>query len=666
MTHPSVLLLLFLVVPQTPKIQANNIIDVDDILAEDFMPGTILMLENPKTENLNDSVGVSSQEGDGSFMTAMETMGFHRSMMNEYLCRSYIAEEIIHDMTLSRIKRRMGVGAPGIQMRTSKDQESVKNQLLADEGSSNYKDWLSKSTTLEDIYRHYDNVNNRVDEETDKEGDFNEDYDAQIAGYSYQQQQQQQQQQQHHQRGPQQMTPAKLGHGGGDGGMYFSGGGGGYPYSHGSPHGGGGYSYSDMAVHGGHPEPEHVIQEQPKYHIIHEESHSEKEHDLSDLFEIALTALAYLSFGMFIIHVIMCISMASNPTTTATAMMMPMSMSPTSTGMTGGGMTGTGGGTSTGGGTMPGTGTGGGDTMPGTGTGGETMPDTGDGGTGDGGGTTSTGDGGGATGDGGTGDGGGTTGTGDGGDGGTGDGGGATGTGDGGGATGTGDGGDGGTGDGGGATGTGDGGDGGTGDGGDTGGGGDADGESTGGGSTGTATGTATGTGSGTSPTGTATGTGDGGDGTGGTGPTSTARDTIKFRYRRDIPTITNPHNQALNELARRILASIEAAFIANEDDGNCLRQTLCENNKYSRSVEGNNKILIPVWSLGMSWISGRLTKNVNPATSMLDSLKASILGLGKAHCDVVYQNCDLRLQKQERRRRRKRNVEGNLNKKHR
>lgn len=38
-------------------------------------------------------------------------------------------------------------------------------------------------------------------------------------------------------------------------------------------------------------------------------SHSEKTHDLSDLFDIALTALAYLSFGMFIIHVIMCISM---------------------------------------------------------------------------------------------------------------------------------------------------------------------------------------------------------------------------------------------------------------------------------------------------------------------------------------------------------------------
>jgi hypothetical protein len=63
--------------------------------------------------------------------------------MNEYLCRNYVAEEIIGDMTLSRIKRRMGSNTHGIQTH-AKDKVSVKNQLLQDEGSSNYKDWLSK------------------------------------------------------------------------------------------------------------------------------------------------------------------------------------------------------------------------------------------------------------------------------------------------------------------------------------------------------------------------------------------------------------------------------------------------------------------------------------------------------------------------------------------
>jgi hypothetical protein len=38
---------------------------------------------------------------------------------------------------------------------------------------------------LEDIYRHYDNVNNRVDdhgEDADKDDELNEDYDGQIMG----------------------------------------------------------------------------------------------------------------------------------------------------------------------------------------------------------------------------------------------------------------------------------------------------------------------------------------------------------------------------------------------------------------------------------------------------------------------------------------------------
>lgn len=49
-----------------------------------------------------------------------------------------------------------------------------------------------------------------------------------------------------------------------------------------------------------------------------------------------------------------------------------------------------------------------------------------------------------------------------------------------------------------------------------------------------------------------------------------------------------------------------------------------------------------------MSWISGRLSDNINPATAMLDSLKAAILGLGKADCENIYQNCNLRQQKTE------------------
>lgn len=55
--------------------------------------------------------------------------------MNEYLCRSYVAEQIVSDMTFTRMKRRMG---------TTKPDESLKKELFEDEGSSNYKNWLSK------------------------------------------------------------------------------------------------------------------------------------------------------------------------------------------------------------------------------------------------------------------------------------------------------------------------------------------------------------------------------------------------------------------------------------------------------------------------------------------------------------------------------------------
>lgn len=60
-----------------------------------------------------------------------------------------------------------------------------------------------------------------------------------------------------------------------------------------------------------------------------------------------------------------------------------------------------------------------------------------------------------------------------------------------------------------------------------------------------------------------------------------------------------------------------------------------------------------------MSWLSGKLNKDIPMATSMLDSLKASILGLGKANCEVIFQECNL---KEERRRRKRRSIDRKRN----
>ncbi|GJQ74259.1 hypothetical protein Trydic_g19160 [Trypoxylus dichotomus] len=128
-------------------------------------------------------------------------------------------------------------------------------------------------------------------------------------------------------------------------------------------------------------------------------------------------------------------------------------------------------------------------------------------------------------------------------------------------------------------------------------------------------------------------------------------RDNLNFRFKRNTKQPPNT-NYALNELSRRIILSIEAALIANSDDGMCMKKVLCENNKYSRTLKTRSKIWIPVWSLGMSWLSGKMIRNIAPATSMLDSLKASILGLGNANCEVIYQDCKLNEERKKRRRR--------------
>ncbi|XP_076629944.1 uncharacterized protein LOC143346078 [Colletes latitarsis] len=136
---------------------------------------------------------------------------------------------------------------------------------------------------------------------------------------------------------------------------------------------------------------------------------------------------------------------------------------------------------------------------------------------------------------------------------------------------------------------------------------------------------------------------------------TSTTLVTTSRRFKRNIGGLPFSYdsNEELNELSYSVLRSIEAALVADMDSGNCLRRILCENNRQSTENKDARKIWVPVWSLGMSWISGRVLKG-SPWSAMMDSVKASVLGLGGVDCASLYPNCDLKKQRIKRARRRR------------
>lgn len=108
-----------------------------------------------------------------------------------------------------------------------------------------------------------------------------------------------------------------------------------------------------------------------------------------------------------------------------------------------------------------------------------------------------------------------------------------------------------------------------------------------------------------------------------------------------------------INELAKIVLMSIESTYTANDDSGQCLFRTMCEANALSRRAE-KNKYWIPLWGLGMTWLSPRVITGQPRMHTVLDGIKASMLGLGNANCTQVYAKCDLKEQRQAKERWRK------------
>lgn len=48
--------------------------------------------------------------------------------------------------------------------------------------------------------------------------------------------------------------------------------------------------------------------------------------------------------------------------------------------------------------------------------------------------------------------------------------------------------------------------------------------------------------------------------------------------------------------MSRKVLKSIEAAIFASKDNGECLREVLCQNSIFHTNNDENEKIWLPIW----------------------------------------------------------------------
>lgn len=142
-------------------------LELNDILSDKLMPMSLVMLE-AGGEETSDSTNSSSHKTldeefqcvtkentkgggkDGTFGNAFTSMGFHRKMINNFLCSKFIAEKILDDIQPGGMKDRLGVAKVSPEMEfmannsLSFDGGGKKSHMLYDEGSFAYKNWLAK------------------------------------------------------------------------------------------------------------------------------------------------------------------------------------------------------------------------------------------------------------------------------------------------------------------------------------------------------------------------------------------------------------------------------------------------------------------------------------------------------------------------------------------
>lgn len=147
----------------------NAYFDVNDILSENLMPTSFLMLDSSSrirtaSNNTNDEqCATESVKYDGKWQNAYSTMGFHRKMITKYMCNNFLVRQIMKDVAPSQFRHKVGEAAAEDSERPQDAEHddgkirrtggrSLKNEvqdnMLHDQGSSNYKKWLEKYFAL--------------------------------------------------------------------------------------------------------------------------------------------------------------------------------------------------------------------------------------------------------------------------------------------------------------------------------------------------------------------------------------------------------------------------------------------------------------------------------------------------------------------------------------
>uniref|UniRef100_A0A1A9WYM7 Uncharacterized protein n=1 Tax=Glossina brevipalpis TaxID=37001 RepID=A0A1A9WYM7_9MUSC len=314
-----------------------------DIFNEQLMPAKffddeLLLLNNSdllfNLKNSHQHVNLPEYNAS-DLITATKTMNYHRRMMNKYLLSTYLAQQIadtIHDrlpkiQRFEVVQKRLGTATnlsdpqPTTTTTTTTNDNKQSNtnysnhKRLKDQGSSEYLSWLHKIKILKDIQKQLqhkqtagesttESINvtsnrrnlltndyeSKADDNDDDDYDFEDVEEGDITGYAFINEAL------NSSNNPQQ-----------------------YPYKNKDDRSDF-YTQSiskagyDRALHNGRSSSNPLPYQQ--FEAPSSLTKQNSEIRLKDVTDIALTTLAFLSFGMFILHVLMCITMTKDDTST--------------------------------------------------------------------------------------------------------------------------------------------------------------------------------------------------------------------------------------------------------------------------------------------------------------------------------------------------------------